>query len=115
MEKGEHLSPVHPAKPPPPPGTVGQGGVLDLDSNAQCRADGQRAEHIVYKAKPPSGHYIVRVDTASMCGEASAYWHVEAFLNGASVGLANGISTDADTRFSHDRGAGVLALELDVP
>jgi hypothetical protein len=104
-----------PGAPPLPPGTVGKGGVLDVDSNAECRADGQSAENIVYADKPPSGHYIVRVDTASMCNEASAYWHVEAFLAGVSIGSANGISTDADTRFPHDRGAGVLALELDVP
>lgn len=104
-----------PGAPPLPPGTAAQGGVLDVDSNAQCRADGQHAEHIVYAAKPPSGHYVVRVDTASMCDEPSTYWHVEAFLAGRSIAVSNGISSDADTRFSHDRGAGVLALELDVP
>jgi hypothetical protein len=104
-----------PGAPPAPPGTITQGGVLDVDSNAQCRADGQRAENIVYASAPPKGHYVVRVDTASMCDEGSAYWRLEAFLGGVSIGVANGIATDADTRFSHDRGAGVLALELDVP
>ena len=36
-------------------------------------------------------------------------------LDGVSIGAAQGSSTEYDTRFSHDRGAGVLALELDVP
>jgi hypothetical protein len=31
------------------------------------------------------------------------------------LGEARGTSTDFDTRFPHDRGAGLLALEFDVP
>jgi hypothetical protein len=40
---------------------------------------------------------------------------VEAFLDGVSIGAAQGSSFASDTSYSHDRGAGVLALELDVP
>ena len=72
-------------------------------------------ENVDYADKPPSGHYVVRVDTFSLCKTIGASWRVEAFLEGASLGAAQGSSTDFDTRFSHDRGAGVLALELDVP
>ncbi|HEY8072901.1 MAG TPA: hypothetical protein VIF62_02295, partial [Labilithrix sp.] len=104
-----------PRPTPAPPDFVPDGGVLDVDSEASCVADGARAENVVWSNPPPSGHYIVRVDTASMCGLPSSYWHAEAFLRGASLGAAEGIATDADTRFGHDRGAGVLALEFDVP
>ncbi len=100
---------------PAPPDFVPDGGVLDVDSEAQCVPDGARAEHVVWANEPPKGHYVVRVDTASMCGLASSYWHVDVLLRGASLGAAEGIATDADTRFGHDRGAGVLALEFDVP
>ena len=107
--------PPPPGASPEPPNTPHPGGILDFDSNAECVLDGRRAENIVYADKPPSGHYVVRVDTFSLCKATGARWRVEAFLDGASVGAAEGSSTDHDTRFSHDRGAGVLALGLDVP
>lgn len=97
------------------PGTPHPGGILDFDSNAQCIPDGRRAENVVYAEKPPSGHYVARVDTSSLCREVSAHWRVEAFLEGVSVGAVQGTSFASDTAFPHDRGAGVLALELDVP
>jgi hypothetical protein len=100
---------------PEPPGTPRPGGVLDFDSNAQCVPDGRRAENVVYAEPPPSGRYVVRVDTFSLCREVSAHWRVEALLDGASIGAAQGTSTAVDTSYPHDRGAGVLALELDVP
>lgn len=108
-------------EPPPPgaspeaPNTPHPGGVLDFDANAACVQDGRHAENLVYADKPPSGHYVARVDTFSLCKAAGARWRVEGFVDGASIGAAEGASTDYDTRFSHDRGAGVLALELDVP
>jgi hypothetical protein len=108
-------------EPPPPgsspeaPGTPHPGGILDFDSGAQCVPDGRHAEHVVYADKPPSGHYVARVDTYELCGASGAHWRVEGFLDGVSIAAAEGSSTSYDTRFSHDRGAGVLALELDVP
>ena len=108
-------------EPPPPgsspeaPGTPHPGGILDFDSGAQCVPDGRHAENVVYADKPPSGHYVIRVDTYSLCGTSGAHWRAEGFLEGVSIGAAQGASTEYDTRFSHDRGAGVLALELDVP
>jgi len=107
--------PPPPGAPPEAPGTLHPGGILDFDSNAQCVPDGRYAENVVYADKPPSGHYQARVDTYSLCDEAGAHWRVEGFLDGVSLGAAEGTSTEYDTRFSHDRGAGVLALELDVP
>jgi hypothetical protein len=107
--------PPPPGAPPEAPGTPHPGGVLDFDSNAQCIPDGRRAENLVYTDKPPSGHYVARVDTFALCGEVSARWRVEGFLDGVSIGAATGTSSLNDTSFPHDRGAGVLALELDVP
>ena len=107
--------PPPPGASPEPPNTPHPGGILDFDSNASCVQDGRRAENVVYADKPPSGHYVVRVDTFSLCKASGAHWRVEGFVDGASIGAAEGASTDFDTRFSHDRGAGVLALELDVP
>lgn len=111
----DSYAPPPPGSPPEAPGTPHPGGLLDFDSNAQCVPDGRYAENVVYADQPPSGHYLARVDTYSLCDEPGAHWRVEAFLEGVSIGAAQGTSTDYDTRFSHDLGAGVLALELDVP
>lgn len=107
--------PPPPGSAPEPPGTPHPGGVLDFDSHAQCVPDGRHAENVVYADRPPSGRYLVRVDTFSLCRETAAHWRVEALLDGVSIGAAQGTSTNVDTTYSHDRGAGVLALELDVP
>lgn len=112
---------VSSAEPPPPgapreaPGTVKDGGVLEADANADCRLDGLGAENVVWTAAPPRGRYLVRVDTFSLCGEPAAPWRLEVLLRGARIGAAEGIGTEVDTRLSHDRGAGLLALEVDVP
>ena len=100
---------------PVPPGSPTDGGVLDRDSNAQCVSDGRRAENVVWTEAPPTGHYLVRVDTYSLCTEPNAVWRLEARLNGVRIGAAQGTSTENDLRFDHNRGGGVLALELDVP
>ncbi len=113
-------NPTEYERPPPsagpvPMGAPTDGGVLDRDSNAQCVPDGRRAENVIWTEAPPPGRYVVRVDTYSLCGEPSAYWRVTARLDGAVIGEAAGTSTEYDVRFPHNRGAGVLALELDVP
>jgi hypothetical protein len=93
----------------------GVGGVLDFDSNAGCLLDGRRQEDVTWAATPPAGHYQVLVDTASLCGQAIAHWTARAALRGAPVGSASGVSLDSDTWGPHDRGAGLLALQFDVP
>lgn len=105
----------------PPPGSPvdpeawKEGGLLDFDSNAACVIDGRRRENVVWKSDPPKGHYLVRVDTASLCGEAFARWEVEALLLGEMLGVAEGTSGPFEEAMKHDQGAGVLALEIDVP
>jgi hypothetical protein len=113
-------NPTEYERPPPsagpvPPNAPLDGGVLDRDSNAGCVLDGQREEDVVWTEAPPKGHYIVRVDTFSLCGAPSAHWRVEALLDGTPLGGATGTGTENDLRFEHNRGGGVLALEIDVP
>jgi hypothetical protein len=106
---------------PPPPGTPGDpnafksGGILDFDSNANCNIDGRRAENIYWTVAPPSGHYIARVDTYSLCGTPQANWQLAVDINGTSLGRAYGAGRDGDAALTHGRGAGVTALEFDIP
>jgi hypothetical protein len=90
-------------------------GVLDFDSNSQCSIDGLRSETASWQVPPPPGHYVVRVDTFSMCGQAAARWKLTATLNGESIaGPYAGVSTDSDTRYPHKAGAGLNVLEFDL-
>src|SRR5262249_3084337 len=89
------------------------GGILDFDSNSNCQIDGRRREMIYCPQPPPSGHYIARVDTFSLCGEIYANWTVT--VAGAASTMASGHSVDRDTAFPHVAMAGVTAVEFDVP
>ena len=104
-------------QPPPfaPQPEGGSYGHLDWDSNANCVIDGRREESVIWPNPPPSGPYVVRVDAASLCGQPIAHWTVEALSAGSSVGKAQGVAVDASTRGPHDRGAGVTALDFNVP
>jgi hypothetical protein len=101
-----------------PSATVDDGmaaGYLDFDSNSQCVIDGRDAENVIFPTTAPVGHYIVRVDTFSLCSEVTAQWRVRVFTQGQSTPSlqAFGQSTDTDTRFPHGQGAGVQALSFD--
>jgi len=104
-----------------PTGTIGamddaavESGYLDVDSNSQCVIDGRRAENVIFPTTAPGGHYVVRVDTFSLCGEVAARWRLQVFTNSSATPLvAYGQSTDTDTRFPHGQGAGVQALVFD--
>jgi hypothetical protein len=104
----------------PPPGTAADagswqdGGILDFDSNAGCLIDGRRAENVVWQAAPPPGDYLVRVDTASLCGAPAARWTVGVAEAGASIAAATGESVPGDARFSKGPGSGVDALSFHV-
>ena len=97
-------------------------GRLLFDSNEQCVIDGQRHEEIVFPIPgdaPPPGPYQVRVDTVSLCAEATARWHVAAFTNPAGtptlIQEAFGQSTDRDTIATHGADSGVLAFTFSAP
>lgn len=105
----------------PPPGAPvpadawKDGGYLDFDSNAACAIDGRRQEDVVWERTPPSGRYVVRVDTPSLCGQAAARWNLVVSYRGVIVAKAAGTSLQSDTRGLHQAGSGVLALQFDVP
>jgi hypothetical protein len=90
------------------------GGALDLDSNSQCVIDGRDREEVTW-AQPPSGHYDVRVDTFSLCGQPVADWQLSVTLDGSSLGTAAGQSVASDAYGPHQRGSGREALGFDVP
>jgi hypothetical protein len=86
-------------------------GYLDFDSNSQCVIDGRRVENVIFPGDLPSGDYTVRVDTFSLCGEATARWRVQVFADGwTEPQVVYGQSTETDTRYSHGQGAGAQAL-----
>ncbi len=93
----------------------GVSGQLDFDSNANCLIDGRREEDVTWAGAPPAGAYVVRVDTPSLCGQPIAHWTVRVTLRGQGISEATGVSLDSDTWGPHDRGAGLLALQFDVP
>jgi uncharacterized protein YfaP (DUF2135 family) len=105
----KNLNSVDPNQNPDPT----SGGILDYDSNGNCQIDGRRREVVYFNQPPPAGHYLARVDTFSLCGEAQANWTVE--VAGAASKKASGFSRDRDTAFAHDAAAGVTAIEFDVP
>jgi hypothetical protein len=107
--------PPPPGAPPPPPDAWLAGGLLDFDSNAGCVIDGRRRENVIWASAPPSGHYRARVDTPSLCGAPAASWTVEVRLQGELLARAQGESTATSALPPHEWGAGVLALEIDVP
>jgi hypothetical protein len=105
---------------PPVVGPVDQAaadaaGHLDFDSNSMCRLDGRRAENVVFEANAPSGHYLARVDTFSLCGQAAAHWTLTVTHQGTVLAQATGTALPVSTRFPHERGAGVLAADFTIP
>ena len=101
------------AEPNLPDGGVD--GNLDFDSNEDCQIDGRDRENVVWTGQPPSGHYIVRVDAFSLCGQVSAAWHALAYSPQGTLGEASGVLTDASTREAPTAGAGLTAFEFDYP
>ena len=103
------------ATPTTDAGAWNEGGILDFDSNAACVIDGRCNENVVWSATPPAGTYLARVDTFSLCGNTAGRWTVEAFLNGASLGRAEGEAVASDQRFTKGKGSGLAALSVTVP
>lgn len=112
-----NLNTYQPPAPGEPydPAAVLAGGWLDQDSNSQCQIDGRRRESVIWKGTPPAGHYVVRVDAFSLCGQTQSRWTVRATLRGDELGSASGVFVESDTRFAKRAGSGLLALEFDVP
>jgi hypothetical protein len=110
--------PKAPAATPSLNSTALADGVLDRDSNANCAIDGKDQEDVIWTGAPPAGHYIVRVDAFSLCGQVSASWHATAYYPAGAlspVQEASGVLTTASTRYAPTAGAGVTAFEFDYP
>jgi hypothetical protein len=95
-------------------------GALTFDSNARCVIDGARLERLLYvKPNAPLGTYDVRVDTFSLCGEATARWHAKAYRNTTgtpeTIIESYGQSIDIDTRGSHNATSGLWVLSFHSP
>ena len=100
------------------PGAITGAGILDADSNSQCRIDGRREENVIWNgptAAPPHGSYTVLVDTFSLCAAPTAHWTVDVYQDGdmTSIAHAEGTVVDSDTRGPHVAGSGVRALTFD--
>jgi hypothetical protein len=103
------------ATPTTDAGAWNEGGILDFDSNAGCVIDGRCNENVVWSVGPPPGNYVARVDTFSLCGNSAARWTVEAFLNGTSLGRAEGEAVPSSQRFTKGKGGGLAALSFAIP
>lgn len=105
--------------PPPPalpdPTAAARAPQLDGDSNAGCLIDGRNQENVVWPSAPAPGHYLVRVDAASLCGLSYADWRLLELSSGSVAATVGGEALDSDTRGAHGEGAGRTALEFDVP
>jgi hypothetical protein len=116
--------------PAPTPGTAVDPdaylsyGILDRDGNAGCHRDNPPMEHVIWKSRTnslgqpttpsiPSGTYTVRVDTRSLCKDASAAWYIEVYAQGMLLVAARGVATPDDVRGDHSYGAGITALTFD--
>ena len=116
----------------PPPGEPSDpnayltGGWLDHDGNADCHVDGLPSEHVIWTTRTgssgpiapiiPPGTYTVRVDTPSLCRDASASWYVDVYSEGVLVGAARGVSTPDDVLDQHnEKGDGITALQFTLP
>ncbi|HVZ71328.1 MAG TPA: hypothetical protein VHJ20_03050 [Polyangia bacterium] len=99
---------------------ISSAGTFIFDSNARCVIDGQRLERLWFPmANYPVGTYEVRVDTFSLCGEATARWHARAYTNltgtPQTIVESYGQSIDSDTLGDHNATSGLLALIFASP
>jgi hypothetical protein len=109
------------------PDALTTAAVLDVDSNSQCVIDGRREENVAIMESPRSGHYVARVDTFALCGQAASRWRVTVYRDGEPRAEAIGVASPSDgypaqgtgIMFGQDlrpgtAGAGQTALEFDL-
>ena len=101
----------------------GNGGELDVDSNAGCSIDGIRNENITFgdSAVVLAGEYIVRVDFYEECvAAATTNYTVVAYLQGDIVATTSGSNPVAKTfatgtATGGGAGDGVEVMRFNVP
>jgi len=103
-----------PGEPPLAPDAFRAGAQLDIDSTANCVADGLRQENVVWPATtiPSPGAYRVRVETSALCGLPAARWWVVVRRDDVVIASAEGTSLPLDTRGPHGEGSGQLVVEF---
>jgi hypothetical protein len=104
--------PPLPGEPPAPADAWMAGGILDVDSNADCLIDGLRREHVVWTRSPPVGRYVVRVGMFAPCGQAAASFRVRALRGGALVAEGGGTLYALDARSAPSKTEPSGALEV---
>lgn len=102
--------PGEPADPNEPP----KHGILDRDGNKDCQRMPHPSEHVVWTMPPPTGEYVVRVDTPSLCGDGSAAWFVAVYRGSELIGSARGTATPDHVLLPRGRGAGITALRFSL-
>lgn len=86
------------------------GPVLDADSNARCQIDGRRAENALWQSPLP-GHYVVRVETWSLCGQSRASYSITVRLRGTTLLMVHGAAFDGEPPTT---GRALIVAEFDI-
>ncbi|MEZ4464309.1 MAG: hypothetical protein R3F43_07285 [bacterium] len=109
-------SPPPPGAPPDAPDAWRQGGVLDQDAGAGCRAEGPMAERATWAETAPPGRYVVYVDLASACALDRVPWQVQVYAAGRRLLNTGGILfPDDGLRTVGGGGTGLRVGEFDLP
>ena len=92
--------------------TAASGGVLDLDSNAECTIDNINNENITWaKGSAPKGKFIVRVDYYEACGNKDANYTVTVTVCGETSTYTGSFkASQADTG---GKGSGVKVADFE--
>jgi hypothetical protein len=64
---------------PPDPEQRGV-GILERDSNAECRIDSARRESLIWNGAPEPGTYLIYVNVFEACGKSAAHFAVESYV-----------------------------------
>ena len=86
---GKIVDPKHPNTAVPIDGKVDLTapgvGVLDGDSNADCKLDNRNRENLVFETAPEPGRYAVYADLYSACGKASVRFELSLVAGNAGA------------------------------
>ena len=108
-------SPPPPGGGLPPPDAYLSGGVLDVDSNANCFIDGRRRENAVWKREPPLGAYQAFVAMPQPCQTVGAHFTLTVRRQGEIIAQSSGALDPSDSRSDPTQphpAPGLLAAEF---
>jgi hypothetical protein len=96
---GKLVDPKHPNTADPVDGKVDLAapgvGIMDRDSNGDCRLDNKNRENLVFETPPAPGHYLIYADLYAACGKSSVRFDVSivAGVPGAEEGTFQQVTT----------------------